>query len=87
MLSVAKPARQFGMLFKFKHYIIHLEIDSLYGQKHRKICICMTKCRAGFATARYQLTSGIRFLGIGWELSYKCPRIFCWGIRSNRILF
>ena len=40
------------MLCKFKSLslFISLEIHSLYGQEHRKIAICMTKCRAGFAT-------------------------------------
>ena len=36
--------------FESLSLFISLEIHSLYGQKHRKICICMTKCRAGFAT-------------------------------------
>ena len=35
-----------------------LEIDSYTVYKHRKICICMTKCRAGFATA-YKRGNGI----------------------------
>ena len=40
------------MLCKFKSLslFISLEIHSLYGQKHGRICICMTICRAGFAT-------------------------------------
>ena len=40
------------MPYKFKSLslFISLEIHSLYGQEHRKFCICMTKCRAGFAT-------------------------------------
>ena len=40
------------MVCKFKSVslFISLEIHSLHGQKHRKICIRMTKCRAGFAT-------------------------------------
>ena len=50
--AVAKPAHNLVMLCKFKSLslFISLEIHSLYGQKHRKMCICMTKCRAGFAT-------------------------------------
>ena len=32
-------------------------MHSLYGQKHRKICISMTKCRAGFATVHKVNTS------------------------------
>ena len=52
MRSVAKPARQFNhaMQIQTLSLFISLEIHSLYGQRHRKIGICMTKCRAGFAT-------------------------------------
>ena len=32
--------------------LFELLFDSLYGQKHRKICICITKCQAGFATEK-----------------------------------
>ena len=46
---VAKPVPQFGQI-KLSLFI-SFEIDSLYTvYKHRKICICMTKCRAGFTT-------------------------------------
>ena len=51
LLPVAKPARHLVMQSRIKiiiSIILFLEIDSLYGlYKHRKIFICMTKCRAG----------------------------------------
>ena len=50
---VAKPARRLVMLCKFKSLslFISLEMIPYTVCKHRKICNCMTKCRAGFATA------------------------------------
>ena len=51
--SVANQPDNLVMLCKFKSFslFISLEIHSLYGQKHRKICV--TKYRAGFATVHY----------------------------------
>ena len=53
-VSTAKPAQQFGYaMYKLNHYHYSFlkKLISYTVYKHRKICICMTKRRAAFATA------------------------------------
>ena len=57
-LTETKPARQFGNLCKFKSLSLFIPLEIIIivpytVYKHRKTCICMTKCRAGFATGFY----------------------------------
>ena len=77
----------FVMLCKFKSLslFISLEIYSLYGQKHRKIPICMTKCRTGFATAKHwgkpkrekNLLLMLALPVLKWEVFYQ-PGALIW---------